>query len=253
MTWLLDFLNRNSGALTALFSLVVSAATVFYAVLTRRLVSETARMREAQTEPSVAIRIEPHEAHLNIIMLVIENVGPGPAYDVSLTCEPDFIMHRAQPVSGLGFFKHGFKYLAPGQRLRTFLTSIAGKGDEISDLGGRYRFEIKVSYRSALGAKYKGSYPIDFLHLLGMSTLGTPPLHQIADNVKKLAESVSHLESGWKRMRVDVYSSRDREKEAEEWEAYRNQQIAEQERASQTAPELPAPEPETLAESGREA
>lgn len=54
----LEFLNRNSGALSLVFAMVVAIATVFYAILTHRLVEETERMRLAQTEPSVSVRIE---------------------------------------------------------------------------------------------------------------------------------------------------------------------------------------------------
>ncbi|MGH9203325.1 MAG: hypothetical protein ACRD2A_19020, partial [Vicinamibacterales bacterium] len=77
----LDFLNRNSGAFNVIFALVVAGATVVYVILTHRLVTETRRMREAQTEPVVLVRIEPSDAWINLILLIVENVGPGAAYD----------------------------------------------------------------------------------------------------------------------------------------------------------------------------
>lgn len=58
---MLNFLNQNSGAFLVLFSLVVTGATVFYAILTSRLVSETRKMREAQTEPNVSVNISSKE------------------------------------------------------------------------------------------------------------------------------------------------------------------------------------------------
>jgi hypothetical protein len=76
----IDWLNANSGLLNLVFALVVAAATGFYALLTRRLVEETRLMREAQTLPSVAVRVEPHEEFLHAAMLVVENVGAGPAH-----------------------------------------------------------------------------------------------------------------------------------------------------------------------------
>ena len=71
----LTFLNSNSGAFNVLFSLVVAAATVFYAVLTRRLVRETERMRAAQTDPHVSVRLEPSVEWINFILLIVENLG----------------------------------------------------------------------------------------------------------------------------------------------------------------------------------
>src|SRR5690349_21458187 len=147
----LDLLNRNSGAFNVVFSLLVTVATVFYAILTRRLVQETVQMREAQTEPSVVVRVEPHQIHLNLVMLIIENAGSGPAFDVRLSADPDFRTDTKQPLSALGFFKHGFRYLAPRQQIQTFLINLIGKGEEIERTDGTLRFKVTVKYRSAAG------------------------------------------------------------------------------------------------------
>jgi PIN domain nuclease of toxin-antitoxin system len=55
----LDFLNKNSGALTVLFTAVVTISTVAYSILTGKLVSETTKMRQVQTEPKIEIMIKP--------------------------------------------------------------------------------------------------------------------------------------------------------------------------------------------------
>jgi len=44
---LLEFLNQNSGAFAVIFSAMVAFATIVYAILTWKLVSETKKMREA--------------------------------------------------------------------------------------------------------------------------------------------------------------------------------------------------------------
>jgi len=61
----LDLLNRNSGAFTVLFSAVVALATVVYAILTWRLVTETKEMREVQTEPKIFVM---ELSHLSIFL-----------------------------------------------------------------------------------------------------------------------------------------------------------------------------------------
>ncbi len=54
MNEILDFLNENAGALTVIFTAVVTLSTVAYATLTRVLVSETRKMRRpARTYCSV--------------------------------------------------------------------------------------------------------------------------------------------------------------------------------------------------------
>lgn len=66
--------------------------------------------------------------------------------------------------------------------------------------------------------------------------------------MKRLRESVGYLESGFKRLRVDVYSGRDRAQETAELEAM----IAEQEEETRAVPvsapaELPANDRQTPA------
>ena len=104
---LLDFLNQNSGAITVIFTAVVAIATGVYAILTWRLVSETRKMREAQTEPKVSAIIQPKEEWLNFIDLVVQNVGLGPAYNINFQVNPDFEdIARRFKVSEIGFMRH---------------------------------------------------------------------------------------------------------------------------------------------------
>jgi len=44
-----------------IFSALVAVSTMVYAVLTWKLVSETKKMREAQTEPKISVSIQPRE------------------------------------------------------------------------------------------------------------------------------------------------------------------------------------------------
>lgn len=219
---LLEFLNRNSGAFSVIFAMVVAIATVFYAVLTRRLVIETRRMRQAQTEPLVLIRLEPSEAWINLILLIVENVGPGPAHDVRLSVTPDFEMRKGQRLSELGLFRYGIRHLAPGQRISVFLTSMVGQIEESQKPVTRFRFDVTAAYRSSLDTPYHNTYPIDFLHFVGMRTIGTPPLQQIAKDLEKIRQEVSHLASGFRKLQVDIFTASDREEAMREWEEERD-------------------------------
>jgi hypothetical protein len=87
---ILNFLNENNGAFSLIFSCVVALATVIYAVLTWRLVSETRRMREAQTEPNIFVNLQPREEWINFIDMVIQNIGSGPAYNIHMIYDKDY-------------------------------------------------------------------------------------------------------------------------------------------------------------------
>ena len=67
ITSLFDYLNQNNGAITVIFTAVVAIATVVYAILTWKLVSETRMMREVQTEPKISAIIQPKDYWLNFI------------------------------------------------------------------------------------------------------------------------------------------------------------------------------------------
>lgn len=216
MTDVLEAINRNAPAVSLLFSLVVAAATVFYALLTRALVKETRRMREVQTEPSLSLSVEPSDHGVNFLNLVIRNVGQGSASAVALRAEPNFQRSKGQHIGDLGLFKYGLKHLAPGQRITVFLTSILdevhGSGDDLS----RLNFTIHASYQSSLGRTYSDSFPIHFESLEGFGSIGTPPLISIADDLSKIQRDVGHLTSGFKRLEVVTQTRADLVQENEE-------------------------------------
>jgi hypothetical protein len=87
---LLESINQNTGIITTIFTVVVGFATVAYAFLTWSLVSETKRMIEVQTEPKVSAIIQPNEANLNLIDLIVQNIRLGPAYDLEFELNHDF-------------------------------------------------------------------------------------------------------------------------------------------------------------------
>lgn len=215
----LEFLNQNSGAFAVIFSAVVAIATIVYAILTWRLVSETRKMREAQTEPKISVTIQPREEWINLIDMVIQNIGLGPAYNIKFEVKPDFEYAKGSFLSELGFMKNGLRYLAPNQKLQFFLTSM------IENFGEKTKkpFEIKVTYQNSMGKKYEDVYVIDFSQLIGLSQLGEPPLYKIAKNIEKIQKDLHHLSTGFRRMKVIRYTKEDIEEEREQLLERKNQ------------------------------
>ncbi len=207
----LDFLNRNSGALSVVFTLFVALATAAYALLTWRLVSETRKMRQAQTEPKVSVTIAPEERWINFVDLLTQNIGLGAAHNIKFNVEPDFEYAKGEFLSGVNLIKNGLGYLAPSQRIQFFLTSMID-----SNVRKDQPFRITVSYQNDIGMEYKNAYVIDFSHLLGLAQLGEPPLHVIAKRVKEIQSHISRLATGQDRMKVIVYTKEDVDKENEE-------------------------------------
>jgi len=210
---LVEFLNENSGAFAVIFSAVVAIATVVYAILTWRLVSETRKMREAQTEPKVSVTIQPREEWIKLIDMVIQNIGLGPAYNIKFEINPDFEYMKGKFLSELGFMKNGLKYLAPNQKLQFFLTSMIENFEEKT----KKPFEIRVTYQNNIGKTYKDVYMIDFSQLMGLSQLGEkPPLYKIAKNVEEIKEDIHNLSIGFHKIKVIRYTKEDVEEETKQ-------------------------------------
>ena len=206
---LVEFLNENSGAFAVIFSAVVAIATIVYAILTWKLVSETRKMREAQTELKVSVTIQPREEWINLIDMVIQNIGLGPAYNIKFEINPDFEYMKGKFLSELGFMKNGLKYLAPNQKLQFFLTSMIENFEEKT----KKPFEIRVTYQNSIGKTYKDVYMIDFSQLIGLSQLGEPPLYKIAKNVEEIKKDIHHLSTGFHKIKVIMYTKEDVEEE----------------------------------------
>jgi len=209
---LVEFLNENSGAFAVIFSAVVAIATIVYAILTWKLVSETRKMREAQTEPKVSVTIQPREEWINLIDMVIQNIGLGPAYNIKFEINPDFEYMKGRFLSELGFMKNSLKYLAPNQKLQFFLTTMIENFEEKT----KKPFEIRVTYQNGRGKTYKDVYMIDFSQLIGLRQLGEPPLYKIAKNVEEIEKDIYNLSTGFHKIKVVRYTKEDVEEETKQ-------------------------------------
>ena len=204
----LEFLNQNSGAFAVIFSAAVAIATIVYAILTWKLVSENRRMRKAQTEPKIFATIQPREEWIGFIDMVIQNIGLGPAYNIKFEVNPDFEYAKGEFLSELGFMKNGLRYLAPKQKLQFFLTGMSENFKEKT----KKTFEIKVTYQNSVGKKYEDVYMIDFSQLIGLSQF-EPPLYTIAKNIEKIQKDINYLSTGFHKMKVIRYTKEDVEEE----------------------------------------
>jgi len=221
---LLEFLNKNSGAFALIFSFFVAGATVMYAILTRKLVSETKKMREAQTEPKISVTIQPSDHWLMIINMVIQNIGLGPAYNISFKINPDFEFDKGEFLSELGFIKRGLNYLAPNQKLQFILTFLS---DDFKEKINKV-FEVTVCYRNRINKEYTDVYLLDFSQLIGLNA-SQPPLYRLAKNIETIQNDIHDLSTGYKRIKVIRYSQKDVDKEnkllEEQWKKRQNKSI----------------------------
>lgn len=217
------FLNKNAGVLSIVFSGIVMLATVVYAILTAGIVKETRRMRESQTEPRIEVTAFPREEFVNIITLCVKNIGLGPAYDVHFRLrgesQSDGESELIQDFSRSQFLVKGLRYLGPGQELRSGFTQMTKNFESKI----KARLIVEVVYSSSTGKSYNDNIPVHFEQFEGYGTIGTPHLYAMAKALEKIERNMDHLVTGFKRLRVDTYSEKDRRREREEWEQFRQE------------------------------
>ena len=123
---ILEALKQHSDALTVIFTAVVTLSTVVYAILTAILVSETRKMREVQTEPKIHITLESFVFAIHIIRLNIQNIGFGPAsnltFHLSVIAGGDSAEKLLSEFTESNFFKTGLRHFGPGQNVYSAYT-----------------------------------------------------------------------------------------------------------------------------------
>jgi hypothetical protein len=216
----LRFLNTNMGALTVLFSAVVTVSTVAYALLTRKLVQETVLLRQAETEPAISVHITPSKRYLHINEMVIQNHGRGTAVDISwaLSPAPDVLSKHGVKLESLELLK-GLSQLAPGQQLRTFF------GSSLDLLKDPICPDVKITaaYQSTVGKKFTSTFVLSPAQFRGIGRIGTPADDQIARSLENIATAVTRTIHG-SRLHVATATERDiREEEERHFEERREQ------------------------------
>lgn len=210
MDWL-DQINKNSGALSAIFSGVVTIATVIYAWLTAKLVNETRRMREAQTEPSLQVVYRNREEWINLLDVAVRNIGLGAAYDITFEIRAELKdgdkNDLVDSLGELGCFAKGLVYLGPNQEFTSFWTNLMnGQASKLDT-----RVFIHCRYRSATGVQYESRCVLDLSEIKGISRIGEPPLLKIAKHLESIGKNLNHLTTGFKRSHIDAFSQADRD------------------------------------------
>jgi hypothetical protein len=208
------YLNSNSGALTVLFTAVVTISTVAYAILTWGLVSETKKMREVQTEPRIEITLKSLDFAINIVRLHVRNIGLGPAKNIRfashISSGGEIAEKLLEEFNKTNFLKVGLKYFGPGHELHSRHIQVT-KNFDSSIIESVLIYDVQ--YESVTGKKYNDQITIDISEQKGMKQLGKPNLYAIAQSIEAIQKEFSHVVSGFKKIHADIYTAEDRDRE----------------------------------------
>ena len=180
------------------FTGVVATSTAVYAFLTWKLVSETRRMREVQTEPRVSVRAEMDHTGLYGYELTVSNEGKGVAKNVRFEFAGDpTYFHREfrgviPTVDQWPVIKDGIDSLEAGQIFRYPLGTVSVEGYKRAI---ENPWIIHVLYENQYGESRNTLHTVDFSKFRG-TVFERNMLREIADQLEAIRKEISRLTEG---------------------------------------------------------
>src|SRR5919202_3528741 len=168
--------------------IVVMGLGYFFTI--RNLRSQVQEMNQARTTGGrpLIIVTEDYE-NLPTINLVVQNVGFGPAKNISFDFSSAVKSSDGVVLSELAFLQEGITSLAPGGRIVCYW-------DELENLqpmyqeGGRLErgITVTVNYQDITGGSYSHTWEIDPMLYQGLRTIGYRGVSDLVDIVEKISE-----------------------------------------------------------------
>lgn len=165
------FINSNS----ALWSFLVTIATIVYVILTYRLLNETAMVRKSQSQPYVIADLELTGISLK---MVVKNIGNSPALNVKVVVEPEI----NNPFCHIDF-------LAPSREISNIIKYVTSSETDKSD----HKYTFKISYDDSYKTPYKHEYIIDILPLLNSTNYKESENKAIVDKLDKMLTKFDNI------------------------------------------------------------
>ncbi|MDE0397024.1 MAG: hypothetical protein OXL96_04375 [Candidatus Poribacteria bacterium] len=184
---IIQWLNTYNGVIMGIATVVLVGITGIYVYLTWRLL-------KTNDTPEIAISLRCHEAHVNAVMLCIENIGTGAARNLQFATNPSSVFGLDIPLEKIGVLGNGIAFFEPGRKIEQLLVIVLGKG-KLNELR-QTPLEITVAYKDSVNHKHKRAFRLDFGEVEGFSQFGTPPLYEMAKNIKKVQEDLHRIVTG---------------------------------------------------------
>ena len=181
---LISWLNANSGAITAIATLILVGITGWYVYLTRQM------LKVANTP---VIRMFLHN-HGHSISLCVENIGTGFARNIQFAGDLSFKPtswndnDRDKPLKELEPFKSGIPFLGAGHK----------RERPISDTGEfwslpKHAFDIIVTYNDLGIAKEKKTFSFEIGNSDNTAQFGSPHADEVATAVERVSGTLDRL------------------------------------------------------------
>lgn len=200
-----EWISQNHTLITTVISFIATLATLFYAILTYKLLSETIKLRKVETEPDVIIYLEPF--HANFLNMIIKNIGNGPAYDIQFTYDKEHPLANLEMPNGTSIKNvqlfNGLSYMAPGHEIKFYFASAL----QIPNVNDISPLTVSIQFRSSKNKKkevYTRVYRIAISDFLGLRWIGGDPVDDIRKALVSIMDHIGHVTTGSENVHVNI-------------------------------------------------
>ncbi len=191
-------------------TVVIAFSAVTSLWLNWRLSQDNRALRKAGTEPEVVAYLDIDARSGSLVMLVLENIGQGPACDVELFVDADpkdFADHEVMNVPARVHTKIARLIPQGGRRERMLAlgSTLVKEGDALRP------FSVEVSYANLRGASDDPRvYELDVSELGGALARKLPE-QSIADSLAKIEKHLGNYGSEMARLRAKTSTAVERQ------------------------------------------
>ena len=167
--------------------IVVMGLGYFFTI--RNLRNQVQEMNQARTTGGrpLIIVTEDYE-NLPTINLVVQNVGFGPAKNISFDFSSAVESSDGVVLSELAFFEEGITSLAPGGRIVCYWDELENLQQMFQDGRLERGITVTVEYQDITGGSYTHTWEVDPLLYQGLRTVGYRDISDLVDKVEEVAE-----------------------------------------------------------------
>jgi hypothetical protein len=167
--------------------IVVMGLGYFFTI--RNLRSQVEEMNQARvTGGRPLIVVSEDYENLPTMNLVIQNVGPGPAKDITFDFSAPVESSDGYVLSDLALFQEGITSLAPGARIVCYWDELENLQPMIEEGRLERNITVTVEYQDITGGAYSHEWEVDPALYKGLRTMGYRDMDDLVDAVEKIAE-----------------------------------------------------------------
>ncbi|MEW6095132.1 MAG: hypothetical protein AB1567_01205 [bacterium] len=155
------------------------------------LVEEIKQVRKSENMPYVLVDIKPKVGQIQVLEVVIRNIGGGPAFNLNCKFTPD-VIYREKPkvtLSELPIFKN-LNVLPPKEEIKFFFAPAL---EYMKDTTKPKEIEVFVSYRDIFEEVHNDSFHIDLKVRNILLFTEEKGLNDLAKEVERLTREICWL------------------------------------------------------------